>query len=130
MLNDKSNQESKFRTRIWVEVNDESRGTHANTDIKFKNTVVRSNLCDYADAYILVKITVTITGAGDNASLDAKRLDERNKGLIFKKFAPFTKNISIINNKNKDTARDIDIVRPMYNFIEFSDSYSKFMAIL
>ena len=101
MLNDKSNQESKFSTRIWVEVNDESRGTHANTDIKFKNTVVRSNLCDYADAYILVKITVTITGAGDNASLDAKRLDERNKGVIFKKFAPFTKNISIINNKNK-----------------------------
>ena len=85
--------------------------------------MLRSNLCDYADAYILVKGTITITGAGDNDA--AKRLDERNKGVIFKNCAPFTKCISRINNKDIDNAQDIDIVMPMYNLIEYSDSYSK-----
>ena len=85
--------------------------------------MLRSNLCDYADAYILVKGTITITGAGDDDA--AKRLDERNKGVIFKNCAPFTKCISRINNKDIDNAQDIDIVMPMYNLIEYSDSYSK-----
>ena len=61
-----SNQPSKFRTKNWVEINDESRGTYTSNDIKFKTTMVRSNLCDYADAYILLKGAITITGAGDN----------------------------------------------------------------
>ena len=52
LLNDESNQPSKFRTRNWVEINYESRGTYTSNDIKFKTTVLRSNLCDYADAYI------------------------------------------------------------------------------
>ena len=63
LLNDESNQPSKFRTRNWVEINDESRGTYTSNDIKFKTTILRSNLCDYEDVYILVKGTVTITGA-------------------------------------------------------------------
>ena len=82
--------------------------------------MLRSNLCDYADAYIHVKETVTITGAGDD---DAKQLDEINKGVIFKNCAPFTKCISRINNTDIDTAQDI--VMPMYNLIEYSDNYSK-----
>ena len=61
-----SNQPCKFRTRNWVEINDESRGTYTSNDIKFKTTMLRSNLCDYADAYILVKGTITITDAGDD----------------------------------------------------------------
>ena len=61
-LNDESNKPSKFRTRNWVEINDESRGTYTSTDIKLKTTVLRSDLYDYADAYILVKRTITITG--------------------------------------------------------------------
>ena len=65
-LNDASNQPSKFRTKTWVEINDESRGTYAGNDIKYKITMLRSNLCDYADAYILVKGTITITGTGDD----------------------------------------------------------------
>ena len=85
--------------------------------------MLRSNLCDYADAYILVKGTITITGAGNDDA--AKRLDERNKGVIFKNCAPFTKCISRINNTDIDTAQDIDIVMPMYNLIEYSDNYSK-----
>ena len=123
MLKDASNQPSKFRTRNWVEINDESRETYTSNDIKFKTTMLRSNLCDYADAYILVKGTITITGARDDDA--AKQLDERNKGVIFKNCAPFTKCISRINNTDIDNAQDIDIVMPMYNLIEYSDNYSK-----
>ena len=83
----------------------------------------RSNLCDYADAYILVKGTITITGSRDDDA--ARRLDERNKGMIFKNCALFTKCISRINNTDIDNAQDIDIVMPMYNLIEYSDNYSK-----
>ena len=85
--------------------------------------MLRSSLCDYADAYILVKGTITITGAGDDAA--ARRADERNKGVIFKNCAPFTKCISKINDAEIDNAQDIDIVMPMYNLIEYSNNYSK-----
>ena len=96
LLNSESNQRSKFRTRHWVEMNDESRGTYTSNDIKFKTAVLRSNLCDYADAYILAKRTITITVEGDD---DAdKQADERDKGVLFKNCAPFTKCISRINN--------------------------------
>ena len=54
---------SKFRTRNWVEINDEARGYYTNSDIRLKTTILRSNLCDYADSYILVKGTIAITGA-------------------------------------------------------------------
>ena len=124
LLDNASNQPSKFRTKNWVEINDESRGVYTTgSDIKFKTTMLRSSLCDYADAYILVKGTITITGAGDDAA--ARRADERNKGVIFKNCAPFTKCISRINNTDIDNAQDIDIVMPMYNLIEYSDNYSK-----
>ena len=66
LLNDASNQPSKFGTRNWVEINDETRGTYTSDDIKFKNTILRSNVCDYADAYILVNGRITITGAWDD----------------------------------------------------------------
>ena len=85
--------------------------------------MLRSNLCDYADSGILVKGTITVTGAGDDDV--AKRLDEQKKGVIFKYFAPFTKCISRIHNTDIDNAQDIDIVRPVYNLIEYSDNYSK-----
>ena len=114
---------SKFRTRNLVEINDESRGNYANSDIRFKTTMLRSNLCGYADSYILVKETITITGAGANA--DAGNADERNKGVTFKNCAPFTKYISKINNTDIDNAHDIDVVMPVYNLTECSDNYSK-----
>ena len=128
LLESASNQPSKFRTRNWAEINDESRGTYTSIDIKFKTTMLRSNLCDYADAYILVKGTITITGAGNDDA--AKRADERGKGVTFKNCAPFTKCISRINNTDIDTARDIDIVMPMYNLIEYSDNYSQISGCL
>ena len=123
LLDSASNKPSKFRTKNWVEINDESRGTYTSNDIKFKTTMLKSNLCDYADAYILVNGRVTITGAGDDAA--ARQADERDKGVTFKNCAPFTKCISRINNKDIDTAQDIDIIMPMYNLIECSDNYSK-----
>ena len=123
MLDNASNQPSKFRTRNWVEINDESRGTYTSNDIKFKTTMLSSNLCDYADAYILVNGRITITGAGDDAA--ARQADERNKGVIFKNCALFVKSINRINNRDIDTAQDIHIVMPMYNLVEYSDNYSK-----
>ena len=124
MLNDASNQLPKFRIKNWVEINDESRGTYdAGSDIKFKTTILKSNLCDYTDAYILGKGTITITDAGDNDA--AKRLDERNKSVIFKNCALFTKCISRINVIEVGNTQDIDIVIPMYNMIEYSNNYSK-----
>ena len=123
LLDSESNQPSKFRTRNWVEINNESRGTHTRNDIIFKTTVLRSSLCDYADAYILVKGTITITGAGNDDA--TKQVDERDKGATFKNCAPFTKCISRINNTDIDNAQDIDIVMPMYNLIEYSDNFSK-----
>ena len=132
LLDNSSNQPSKFRTRNWGEINDASRGAYNDDDIKFKTTMLKSNLCDYADAYVLVKGRITITGAGADGA--ARRADERDKGVTFKNSAPFTKCISRINNTDVDTTRDIDIVMPMYNLIEYSDNYSKtsgrFIAIL
>ena len=92
-------------------------------DIRFKTTMLRSNLCDYADSYILVKGTITITGAGDNAG--ERQADERDKKVTFKNCAPFTKRISRINNTDIDNAHYIDIVMPVNNLIEYSDNYSK-----
>ena len=125
------NQPSKFRTRNWVEINDESRGAYnVNSQIKFKTTMLKSSLCDYSDAYIPVKGTITIAGAGNDAA--ARQADERNKGVIFKNCAPFINCISEISNTQIDNAKDIDIVMSMYNLIEYSDNYAKnrkFMAI-
>ena len=123
LLDNASNQPSKFRTRNWVEINDESRGTYTSNDIKFKTTMLRSNLCDYADAYILVKGIITITGRENDVA--ARKADERNKGVIFKNCAPFTKCINRINRTEIDSAEDIDTVMPMYNLTEYSDNYSK-----
>ena len=96
LLDSASNEPSKFRTRNWVEMNDESRGTYTSNNIKFKTTILKSNLCDYADAYILVEGTITITGTGNDDAI--KRADERDKGVTFKNCAPLTKYISRINN--------------------------------
>ena len=123
LLDNASNQPSKFTTKSLVKINHESKGTYTDADIKFKTTMLRSNLCDYADAYILVRGAITITGAGNDDA--ARQADERNKGVILKNCAPFTKCISRINNTEIDNAQDIDIVMPMYNLIEYRDNYSK-----
>ena len=77
LIDDASNKPSKFRTKNWVEINDESRRTYnVNSQIKFKTTMLKSSLCDYSDAYILVKGEITINGRGADAA--ARQADERD----------------------------------------------------
>ena len=85
--------------------------------------MLRSNLCNYDDACILVKGTITVTGAGTDAT--ARKAGERDKSVIFKNCAPFTKCISRITGTDIDNAQDIDIVMPISNLIEYSDNHSK-----
>ena len=85
--------------------------------------MLKSSLCDYSDAYILVKGKMTITGARDDAA--AIQADERDKGVAFKNCAQFTNWKSEINNSQIDNAKDIDIVMSMYNLIKYSDNYAK-----
>ena len=85
--------------------------------------MLKSSLWDYSDAYILVKGKIAITGAGADAA--ARQADERDKSVGFKNCAPFTNCISEINNIQIDNCKNIDIVRPIYNLIEYSDHYAK-----
>ena len=111
LIDDTSNQPSKFRTKDWVEIDDESRDTYnVNSQIKFKTTMLKSSLCDYSDAYILVKGTISINNTTAGAAAN-----NTNKKVIFKNCALFTNCISEINNTQVDNAKDIDIVMPMYN---------------
>ena len=117
LIDDASNQPSKFRTKNWVEINDKSRGTYnANTQIRFETTMLKSSLFDYSDTYIFVKGSTTIIG--EEAVAAARQADERGKGVAFKNCAPFTNCISEINNTQVDNAKDINIIIPLYNLIE------------
>ena len=114
LLDSTLNQTSKFRTKTWVETNDESRRTYSvNKQIFLKRSILISVSCDYSDPYILVKGNISVNntaGAGDDAN-------NTNKKAIFKNCAPFTDCISKINNTQIDTPKDIDIVMPMYNLL-------------
>ena len=122
MLDSGSDQPCKFRTKIWVEINDKSRETYSvNKQIRFKTSMLRSSLCDYSDVYILVKGNIS----GNNTAAADADGHNTNKKVIFKNCASFTDCISKINNTQVDNAKDIDIVMPMYNLIEYSDNYSK-----
>ena len=122
LLNNELNQPCKFRTRNWVEINDEARGTYSpNKQIRFKTSMLRCSLCYYSDAYILIKGNITVN---NNAGAGAAAYNI-SKEVIFKNCAPFTNCISKINNTQIDNAEYIDIVMPMYNLIEYSDNYSK-----
>ena len=122
LLNNGSNKPSKFRTKNWVEINDDVRGAYSpNKQIRFKTSMLRSSLCDYSDAYILVKGNITV----NNTAADGAAANNTDKKVIFKNCAPFTNCISKINNAQIDNAEYIDIVIPMYNLIEYSDNFSK-----
>ena len=98
------------------------RGVHIlNKQIKFKTSLLRSSLCDYNDAYILVKGNITV----NNTAADGAAANNTNEKVIFKNFVPFTNCISEINNTQIDNAEYVDIVMPMYNLIEYGDNYSK-----
>ena len=97
--------------------------------------MLRSSLCDYSDAYILVKGTIVklvnyTKGTIIFAEVTAAAPTNANKKVILKTCAPFTKCMSRINNTQFDDAHYIDAVMPMYNLIEYSDNYSKISGIL
>ena len=127
-LLDKIDTDSKhFATKKWYVINDENntnygvnKDTGANNPdtIKYDTRVLKPNLCDYAEAYILVVGTIRGTG-GDN-----------NTRLALKNCAPFTKCNLEINDEHIDTAENLDIVMPMYNLIEHSNNYQDSSATL
>ena len=92
-----------------------------NKSIRFKTPMLRSDLCDYADVYIFVSGTITVTA---NAGANNIR-DKRNRKLILKNNAPFVSCITKINNELIEDAEDLDAVTPMYNLLEYSKNYKK-----
>ena len=83
--------------------------------------MIRSNLCDYSNGYILVKGTVTVP----NTTAAVVAVNNTNKKVIFENCDPFTKRIIKIINTEVDEGQDIDRVMPMFNLIEYNDAYSK-----
>ena len=114
---DESMQLSKFVTREYVRVNSLSDRYNENKSIRFKTPMSRSNLCDYSDAYILVKGTITVAAPGVNNNADNIR-DKRNRPLKLKNNAPFISCITRINGKLIEDADDLDTVMSMYNLLE------------
>ena len=113
----------KLATRKWYVINDQNNtvygeGNENGTIVKFETQVIKSNLCDYSDAYILVTGNITATGG------------DANTRVAFKNCAPFTKCITHINDEHVDNADNLDIIMPMYNLIEYSDNYSDTSWIL
>ena len=108
----------RFVTKKWIEVYDQSEGNYnVNKEIRIKTSMLRSDLCDYSDAYIVVKGDITLEGDND--------ANKRNKNLAFKNNAPFINCISKINGVKIDNAEDLDVVIPMYNLLEYSKNYRK-----
>ena len=124
-----SEQLSKFVTREYVRVNSLLNTYNENKSIRFKTPMLRSNLCDYSNAFILVKGTITVTGPGDNNIGDNIR-DKKNRSLILKDNAPFVSCITRSTGELIEDADDLDIVMPMYNLLEYSKNYRKTIASL
>ena len=120
---------SKFVTGEYVRVNNLLDTYNENESIRFKTPMLRSNLYDYSDAYILVKGTITVTALGANNGANNIR-DKKNRPLILKNNAPFVSCITRINGKLIEDADDLDIVMPMYNFLEYSKNYRKTIGSL
>ena len=116
MLNDTSNKPSTLRIKNFVAINDDIRDAYSlNKQIRFKTAMLRTRLCDYSDAYVLVKGNITVNNTAD-AVLAANNI---NKKVTFKNCAPFTNCINKRNNTQTDNAEYIDIVMRMYNVIEY-----------
>ena len=116
LLGDANNESSKSSRKLYV-VNDQNNtdygeGNGDSATVKFETKVIKSNLCDYSDAYILV--TGNITAIGGDA----------NTRVAFKICAPFTKCITHINDEHVDNADNLDIIIPMYNLIEYNENFS------
>ena len=117
LLNDSDNEFSKFATKKWYVVNDQNKseygeGNEDDSSIKFETKVIRSNLCDYSDAYIL------LTGDIKVAAIAA------NTNVAFKNCVLFIRCVTHINDEHIDTSENLHIIMPTYNLIKYSDNYS------
>ena len=131
LLDDTTNQLSKFWIRNCVEINDESQGDYNDDEnnnndnnhdnIKSKTSTIGSCLCAYSDPYILVKRPIAVP----NTAVAGAAVNNADKKVIFKNCAALISCITKINNTQVDCAQDIDIVMPMCNLIEYSNAYSK-----
>ena len=117
-----SEQLSKFIIREYVTVNSLRNTYNENKSIRFKTPMLRSSLCDYSNAYILVKGTITVTGNHPR--------DRQNRPLILKNNAPFGSCTTKINGELIEDADDLDIVMSMYNLLEYSKNYRKTIGSL
>ena len=118
LLNDSKKLNSKFATRKWYVINDQingqyGRGNENDSTIKFETKVIKPNLSDYSDAYILVTRDTKV------ADIAADIAD-----VAFKNCAPFTRCVTHINDEHVETAENVDIIMSMYNLIEYSDNYA------
>ena len=108
----------RFITESRIEVQSQSGSTYnTSKPIRFKTSMLRSDLCDYSNAYLWVKGTIAVTDPNNNANFDRR--------LTFKNNAPFISCISKINGELVENAEDLDVVVPMYNLLEYSKNYEK-----
>ena len=131
----------KFVTKKWIEVYDQSQGNYdINKEIRIKTLMLRSDLCDFSDAYIVVKGNITVTKktftandfeAPNNTAANASATNTANdnalaeRKLVFKNNASFINCVSKTNGVKIDNAEDLDVVMPMYNLLEYSKNYKK-----
>ena len=116
LLNDSENESSKFATRKWYIINDQNNGKYGKRNendatIKFETKVIKPNLSDYSDAYILVTGDIKVANVATNT-------------VSFKNCALFTRSITLINDKHVETSENLSIIMSMYNLIEYSDNYA------
>ena len=119
LLGSTSDIVSRFITKKWIEDHDQSGGAYnTNKQIEVKPPMLRSNLCDYNDAYIVVKGIIA-------ATTEERDRDEMNRQVIFKNNTPFISCVSKTNGTLIENAEDIDKVMPMYNLLDYSKNYLK-----
>ena len=117
LLNYSDNESSKFATRKWYVINDQNngqygRGNENDSTIKCETKVIKPNLCDYSDAYILETGDIKVAGVAANTN------------CAFKNCAPFTRCLAHIKDEHAETAEYLDIIMSMHNLIEYSDNYA------
>ena len=121
LLNDTHSESLKFSTRKWYIINDQNNGQYGEGNendsiIKSETKVIKPNLCDYSDAYIVVtgNITATNGNAGTKVAFE---------NYAFSK-AFFSIALFHINDEHLETAEGLDIIMPIYNLLEYSDNYA------
>ena len=108
----------RFITNRWMKVHDQSRGSYnTNKQIRFKKSMLQSDLCDHSNAYVAVKGIITIE--------EVDNRDRKNRDFILKSNAPLISCISKINNKLSHNAEDLDVVIPVYNLLQYCKHCSK-----